>query len=175
MASSKALIVGALLTMGCNDIVWNKIWDVDENLRVEAEAAADDWCEKTEGRYCPIITQGSGLPLRVATLDEYTCCGGLKRNDKEFKEIFIVLEQVDLDNCWYYIEDKATPEELRVESPYKGIWRDTNREETIRAIIMHELGHAALLPDISDDPTSIMVGVGIQWGSVVSTADGSKL
>lgn len=176
MASSKALLFGALLTLGCNEASWNKVWDVDENLRVEAEAAANDWCEKTEGRYCPIITQGSGLPLRVATSAEYPGhCGGLRRNDKEFKEIYVVLEEVDLDRCWYYVEDRSTPEELQVKSTYEGTWRDANREEIIRAVITHELGHAALLPDVFDEPTSIMMGKEAQWGGVVSPADAEKL
>lgn len=122
-------------------------WTPEGELAVPAAQAMADWCQATDGRYCPQLVARTGLPLRAAVGNELHLpdgdmqCGmaafydGAHGHDPV--SIVISLQAIDSQLCRYDHSVAMT------------------REQQLVAIISHELGHAGGLEDVVDQ-TRIM-------------------
>ena len=150
------------------------VWAAEPDVYDAAVAAADDWCQHSDGAYCPAVGRdGAGRSLSASTGTPgasagqcgWARCRGASSRDPvtgSCTAIGVRLDQITAGDC-----PRWRP----------GVVSDATRasdEEITQAVIAHELGHDAGLSD-SDDPRSIMAtGSAGRWILGPSYLDGAR-
>jgi len=136
--------------LGCAPSPCPDTWTAAEGLQDAAQDAADAWCEQSRGRYCPIVNDPSGEPIRWSvdadpTVESAAACG------------WYVQAALKGTNLWREIvipADFATV--AWPDGSPRCLWRDAGDTAwatpyaTLVAILSHELGHAAGIADLRD-------------------------
>jgi hypothetical protein len=143
----------ALFMIGCNDVeLAPKTWYAEEGLQEAAQVAADLWCERSNGKYCPIVNDPNGESIHWTNIQDMNGSNGEKacgqfyyenynRVNTPHRDITIAREYANPDvGCGWFSSDGTI---------------DTFNSLVL--IIAHELGHAAGLNDI-DTPNTLMSG-----------------
>ena len=148
-----------LLQLGCTELTAPPThgWRVPDSLADAFDAAATDWCNATEGAYCPYadeqaeqaITDGSGQPNAEGN------CGWYIGADRH---IWLHVASIAAGECPAFAPDAAacgTDDAVHPPSQSRDCWRVATATELVQGVIAHELGHAAGLAHLSD-PLSLM-------------------
>jgi len=124
------LLVSVALMASCSADPTNGWHVTAERLRVPFEQATAEWCEISDGAYCPYLDGGSSQTVHDGSRDEHASsgdCGWFGRHprlDGTRFEIGVNLSRVDSGECG------------RVDT-------DKDMMDALRAILAHELGHVA--------------------------------
>lgn len=142
------LMALATLFSGCasEDLKWG--WKVtDERLREPTQRAMDEWCEMSEGRYCPYIDDNSDQEISVAKrvdpLTGQTVCGFFRDQAGKapvYENGYAIGIDWDRTNTHHCGEDKTQ-----------------SHLDKVQKTIAHELGHALIDGHLPEGQFGVMV------------------
>jgi len=132
-----ALTPACVLTPALGD-VWT-VSPTDEPLLQAARAAAESWCQASDGEYCPTIGP-VGRPIRRRSLPG--------RRLGTYWSAWIEVDATDLlsgAQTLYARDDTVCRTRQAVHAPegVEGCYRAATPAEALQAVVAHELGHAA--------------------------------